>query len=672
LEIIDRRNRPIYGLVGMGHRLFILSILSLALLGGPATAQDVPGRYVWPIKGYTSLSAGFCDFRTRHYHGGIDISTNSQEGLPVCAADSGWVGRVSVGYWGFGKAVYIRMADGRMAVYGHLSELSQKIQAYVEDEQYKSRRYQQNLNPEIRQIPIARGEVIGKSGQTGAGPPHLHFEIRTSDNRPLNPLAFFDKGDAIKPAIYSVTISPLQPAALEEPPSTVDGSFLPKTYAVQKGTLVATPHITGAVGISVLADDHIDAPRWTMSAYRHRLIVNGTTIGEVRYDSINYDDTRQIEIERRYDPDGGLSPRAVNLFRRERNTLWHYHGFENDGILSTESSLVVGTNTIRIEVEDWVGNRAAAEFTVSLESAPVSGALVSSPAPIGSMPAWGGMILVVASTSSVTPDIALDPEGIHPIVHWVKGKGGWQAWLPAAIGADALWVRRRSDAPRSAERLGWKPIQSRDGGLLTSDDGKATVSFAAGDIYEAGVYSLTTGSAGGKSRALTRLYTLAPRDIPFARDLRLNIDIPKTTIPVDKLAIYRGFGGSWSFEGQEREKGWLALRATIKSVGSFAILADQTAPVIADVTPGKDAVIAHRRPTIRFQASDNLSGIGSEEDLQMIIDGRWVPVEYDPDLGAAKARPRWDLDPGVHRVEIVARDRCGNEARFERRFTITR
>ena len=672
LEIIDRRNVPIYGLVGMGHRFFILSILSLALLGGPATAQDVPGMYVWPIKGYTSLSAGFCDFRTRHYHGGIDISTNSQEGLPVRAADSGWVGRISVGYWGFGKAVYVQMVDGRMAVYGHLSELSQKIQAYVEEEQYKSRRYQQNLNPEIRQIPIARGEVIGKSGQTGAGPPHLHFEIRTKGNRPLNPLAFFDKGDALKPTIHSVTISPLQPATLEEQPSTVNGSFLPKTYTVQKGTLVATPHITGAVGISVLADDHIDAPRWTMSAYRHRLIVNGTTIGEVRYDSINYDDTRQIEIERRYDPDGGLSPRAVNLFRRERNTLWHYHGFKSDGVLSVEKSLKLGKNTIRIETEDWAGNRTAVEFEISMEETPLSVATTSPVSSIEAIPAWGGTVLAVASTSSASPDIALDPEGIHPIVHWIKGKRGWQAWLPAAIGADALWVRGRHDTPRSSDQLGWKSIPSRDDGFVTSDDGKATVSFSVGDIYEAGVYSLREGSSGEKSKALTRLYTLAPRDIPIARDLRLNIDIPKTPIPVDKLAIYRGFGSSWSFEGKEREKDLHALRATIKSAGSFAILADQKAPVIANVTPGKDAVITQRRPTIRFQASDNLSGIGSDEDLQMTIDDLWVPVEYDPDLGAAKARPRWDLDPGVHRVEIVARDRCGNEARFERRFKITR
>lgn len=650
----------------MGRLPIIVLALSGALLAGPSFAQEVPGQYVWPIEGYVNLSAGFCDFRTRHYHGGIDLSTGGQEGLPIRAADSGWVSRVSVGFWGYGKAIYIQMTDGRIAVYGHLSELSDKIQKYVEDEQYRSHRYQQNLFPERRQIPIARGEVIGKSGQTGAGPPHLHFEIRTGDNKPLNPLSFFDKPDAIKPNIHSVTITPWQPQTLETSPSTVDGSLLYKTFPVTGGKLASTPKVTGAVGISVLADDHIDARRWTKSAFRHRLIANGDVIGEVRYDSINYDDTRQIEIERRYDPDGGLSPRSVNLFRWEGNSLWHYHGFKGNGVLSRDRGLKTGKNSVRIEVEDWAGNRSAIEFELMLDDIPASVPAGSSVDGIELIPAWGGGVVTLPRTSGKPPEIALDAKSERRIVHWIKGARGWQAWIPAAMDADQLWNRTSG----AAMPLNWKPIRSLDGGLVSSPDGHATVTISPGDIYVSGFYSLVEGSPGEGSRALTRLYTFAPRNIPMARDVSLTIDLPTTAIPVEKLAIYRGLGTRWTFEGKERASDLKALMATIRSAGSFAILADQKSPVIANVTPGKGAVISQRRPTIRFEVSDNLSGIGSDEDLQMTIDGQWVPVEYDPDLRAAKARPRWDLDPGVHTVEIVARDRCGNEARFERRITV--
>ena len=670
-ESIDRHDCSSYGLRGMGRHFIIILIVCFAWPATTIRAQDVPGQYIWPIHGHTNLSAGFCDFRTRHYHGGIDLSTNGQEGLHVQAADSGWVGRVSTGYWGYGKAVYLQLADGRMAVYGHLSELSEKIQKYVEEEQYKSKRYQQNLFPAVRLLPIARGEVIGKSGQTGVGPPHLHFEIRTQDNKPLNPLAFFEKKDAIKPLLYTVTVTPIQPEDLNTPPSTVDGTLLPKSFSVQRGTLAASPHVTGTVGISVLADDHIDAPRWTMSAYRHRLIVNEMIIGEVRYDSINYDDTRQIEIERHFDPDGGLSPRAVRLYRRERNSLWHYHGFARDGLLSVPTSLEKGTNQIRIEVEDFAGNRSAVAFTLVVDSMPSRGALASESKTLTGTLTWDGSVLSVVSAKSTPPDVATDPEGQEVIRHWVRGKDGWQAWLPAPADAGVLWVRSGPDATRTPAPLGWKPVSSYDGGLVTSEDGQATVTFAAGDLYVAGAYTLRHGE-GSAAGALTPLYTLAPRLIPFARDVQLSMAIPKTKIAPEKLGIYRNSKGSWSLEGKEREKDWTALRATIKSAGTFAILADQKPPVIANITPGKGGAVSDRRPTIRFEVSDNLSGIGSDEDLQLMIDNQWVPVEFDPDLRQAKARPRWELEPGNHSVVIVARDVCGNETRMVRTLTIRR
>jgi hypothetical protein len=218
--------------------------------------------------------------------------------------------------------------------------------------------------------------------------------------------------------------------------------------------------------------------------------------------------------------------------------------------------------------------------------------------------------------------------------------------------------------------LGWRPIRVDDGGLVSSDDGKATVAFAPADLYTSGAFSLKESDAGKNSAALTKLYTLAPREVPFARDLRIQIALPKSSIPIGNLGIYRRQGGGWSFEGNTRAEDWDALTATIRSAGAFAILADRQPPSITGVTPARGATLAQRRPTIRFQVTDALSGIGTESDLQMTLDGKWVPVEYDPDLKSAKARPRWDLDPGRHRIEIVVRDRAGNETRLERTFGI--
>ena len=152
---------------------------------------------------------------------------------------------------------------------------SERIQKYVEDEQYKSRRYQQNLFPAARVIPIARGEVIGKSGQTGAGPPHLHFEIRSKNNQPLNPLAFFDKKDAIKPSVYTVTVTPIQPDDLETPPSTVDGMLLPKSFTVGRGRHDVASHYGHCWSFRFLPTITSMRRVGLCRPIRHRLIVNG-------------------------------------------------------------------------------------------------------------------------------------------------------------------------------------------------------------------------------------------------------------------------------------------------------------------------------------------------------------------------------------------------------------
>jgi hypothetical protein len=566
------------------------------------------------------------------------------------------------------------MASGGVAVYGHLSEFAPKIQSYVEDEQYASKRYQQNLLPAPRQIPIGRGEVIGKSGQSGVGPPHLHFEIRTDRNRPVNPLnRIFDKADAIPPHIHSLTIVPSEPADLRTDPSTVDGKLLPVSYDVSGGMLGVTPQITGEVGLAVLADDQIDGPKWTVSPYRFRLEVNGQLIGELTYDSLDYDYTRLIDLERRYDSDGGLAPRATNLFRYSRNKLWQYAGLAKDGWLSKENGLHSGENTVRITVADLGGNATTLQFSLRLSDKPATTTLPQAASGVDTRWGWNGLLVTVAGASKKEPHVALDPEGERKLERWIRAGNGWQAWLPSLAGVDSLWVAGGDGKSRVSQPLGWEPFRAEDGGRLTSADGDAMISFAPEDLYATTYLSLDSRAVpAGVTKPLSSVYKFAPQELPLAHDVRLGIAMPSGTTPSPKLGIYSLHGADWWFEGNEQEEDWNAIGAMIKGPGSFAILADQAKPVIANVTPGKGQKVTERRPQIRFEVTDNLSGIGSDKDLQLSIDGKWVPVEFDPDINLAKARPRWDLDAGDHKIDILARDRAGNEDTFTRTIRVTR
>jgi len=657
-------------------------------------SADVPGSHLWPLEGYTRIAAGFCDYRTRHFHGGIDISTNGQEGLKVRAADSGWVTRVSTSWWGYGKAVYIQLAGGGIAVYGHLSEFAPKIAAYVEDEQYASERYQQSLFPAPGQIPIARGEIIGKTGQTGVGPPHLHFELRTDGNRPVNPLtSAFQKDDKVAPSLVSVTLVPRQPDALDVDPSAVNGSMFPVTIDLQgdpehrhPGVI---PVITGTIGIAILAEDRIDSGAGTVTPYRTRLLANEKLVCEVRWDSIDYHQTRMIDLEEQYVPKPGIEPRAINLFRWPKNTSWHYDSLKNDGWLALGTTLNEGDNTIRIEAEDIAGNASVAEFSVrAVAGINRSTDTLGRPEwdDVNFAYAWNGLVIRIISRSSKQSPGFVYARGRRRLRGWPCDTGSWNCWLPALASVDTIWTSPASGekAARphalSPGRLPGRPsansswVLSTEGCTLESSDGAATVVVGPDGLYESTFLLLYIASPRGYTPgALSPLYEFGPVYIPLARDARLAIATASVAATSEKLAIYRYLGktGGWDFAGNKLDTAAGTISATIPRTGSYALLADTTPPTIRKVTPGKGEAIKGRRPLIRFELADDLSGFGSEGDVRLTIDGQWVPVEYDPDLGTAKAEPRRDLAKGEHKVVVVARDRMGNENTFTRALRIT-
>ena len=119
---------------------------------------------------------------------GIDFKTWGSIGCEVRAVDDGYIVRVRTSPWGYGRAVYQRLADGRTAVYAHLSAFVGPARERVEVAQRTAQRYSVDLWFKSGEIPVRRGDVIALSGESGAGPPHLHFELRDEDNKPINPL----------------------------------------------------------------------------------------------------------------------------------------------------------------------------------------------------------------------------------------------------------------------------------------------------------------------------------------------------------------------------------------------------------------------------------------------------------------------------------------------------
>ena len=160
-----------------------------------------------PLDGQISLSGSYHEIRSSHFHGGLDLRTGGQEGKPVYAADDGFVSRIRVQGGGYGHALYIDHASGCRTVYGHLQRFTDDIQAEVRRQQYRRESFELTLFPPPETFPVARGQLIGYSGNTGSsGGPHLHFEVRNAANDvPLDPRDHgIDVGDSRSPLMFSL------------------------------------------------------------------------------------------------------------------------------------------------------------------------------------------------------------------------------------------------------------------------------------------------------------------------------------------------------------------------------------------------------------------------------------------------------------------------------------
>ncbi|HOG20722.1 MAG TPA: M23 family metallopeptidase, partial [Salinivirgaceae bacterium] len=188
----------------------ILAICHLLLLIIVNNIKSQP-YFSNPLDIHQTLSGSFGELRSSNFHSGIDIKTNGITGHKVYAVADGFVSRINISPFGYGKAIYIDHPNGYTSVYAHLDSFVLQISDYVEKEQYERESFAVNLFLEPDVMPVKKGDIIGFSGNSGTSMgPHLHFEIRnTRTQKSLDPLNFnFDVVDNIPPKFHNLYIYP--------------------------------------------------------------------------------------------------------------------------------------------------------------------------------------------------------------------------------------------------------------------------------------------------------------------------------------------------------------------------------------------------------------------------------------------------------------------------------
>lgn len=329
-----------------------------------------------------NLSGNFGEFRTNHFHTGLDVKTQGREGLRVFAVTGGCVSRIRVGPYGYGNALYLDHPNGYTSVYAHLSEFNSAIAEYVMTAQYDLESWDVDLHLPPNTLCVDSSAVIALSGNSGSsGGPHLHFEIReTQTEFPVNPLLWdFPVVDSRAPLVKGVQLTPLSDS------SQVMGTQRSQLFETRESTgQVALQRsspieVSGPFGIGIHTLDLLDGNANVCGIYRIVVAVDGEKVFEQVIDKLDFAINRQLNAHADYRLLRSEKKSIHRTFVLPDNRLPIYRTIRGSGaihlnrgheaLITVEVSDVHGNTTVlRFKVKD-TGFRGAPEAEVLPEGA---------------------------------------------------------------------------------------------------------------------------------------------------------------------------------------------------------------------------------------------------------------------------------------------------------------
>ena len=300
------------------------------------------------------LSGTFGELRSNHFHAGLDLKTQQREGLNVYAAAEGFVSRIKISLWGYGKAVYITHPNGYTTVYAHLKKFNKKIEDYIKKQQYKKESFEIQVFPSASELPINKNELIAFSGATGGFVgPHLHFEIRdTKTEKPINPMFFgITVKDSKKPRINTLIGYSLSDNA------HINNTNIPTTLSLRKlenGNLVTSKiQAFGKIGFGINAYDQLDGAYNKNGLYSLEMFVNGEKVHEFKATSFSFSETKYINLLIDYERFSTLNQRIQKCFIEPKNKLSLYNKAFRNGYLTIQDGF---NYNVEIKAKDYKGN----------------------------------------------------------------------------------------------------------------------------------------------------------------------------------------------------------------------------------------------------------------------------------------------------------------------------
>lgn len=613
-----------------------VNTLLLIFLAIVFLSQTQKGYYLFPIKpGQQNFLAGnMGEIRNNHFHTGIDIKTEGRQGLAVHASADGYVSKIKVSSFGYGNVLYLIHTNGSSTVYAHLRSFESPIAEYMQRKIYEARENELEYTLEPGELPIAQGDTIAYSGNTGSsGGPHLHFEIRDSLNRAIDPLhaGFKEIVDTTSPIVRRVAISPLTPD------SRVNGMFRRQEFSLiySSGAFQVQPtvKISGKVGIEVLAYDQLDEMYNRNGFPIFEIYEEGKKIFRAEVNEIDFNVGRHILLHT-------YRNRYTRLYKKRNNKFAFY---KPDSVLSGAISVLPGEEkSITVKLADAYANESDLRIKFSGELAPtdLAGTNYTSG---NSQIEYLDNVLILNSTDAEDGDLAMVyVHGLSmelPYDYVGRNKRSY-LWDMALGVPDSINLCSETLLPEVVARI---PA----GKETLIDNGEVKIIFEEESLLDDLYLRIDTfEDKGMKGLTLNDQFEYLWQPI----SVRMKVDnFQGDTSKTDMYQLYRNgyrnfVGGNW--QGQ-------FINFKTRVFGNFVLATDSIPPSIRPVR------INNRE--IRFVIKDNLSGI---KDFEAWVDGKWIQMRYEHKQAIIWSDPL----PGTAlkgEVLLKVRDRANNEAIYK-------
>lgn len=265
-------------------------------------------NYRSPLEIPLVFAANFGELRSNHFHMGIDYKTRHVEGLKIVAVQDGYVSRIKVSSYGYGKAIYINHPEGITSVYAHCSKFIGQIDSLISIKQEELQSYEVDVYLDSHEIKVTKGQNIALSGNTGGSTaPHLHFELRdTKTETALNPLIFgYDIIDSKQPILSHLKVYSLSKEGYIASSKSFkfnlklsNNKYTPETNSIRIPINFISNN--GGLGFSFDVYDPYDLSSNKLGVHSSELSINKNIIFNTQIDSISFENTRYINSHTDY------------------------------------------------------------------------------------------------------------------------------------------------------------------------------------------------------------------------------------------------------------------------------------------------------------------------------------------------------------------------------------